>query len=123
MVEKDGRMVCGAGFSTDKMDRELALLICNAQYTFQQYFFGAIAEQHYDDNMTNAASKTHHQQRTLNAYRRLPEIFTSEDVDAAYGYEGVKGSITSRLKRLQDDGLAQRIRSGEDKGKYRKLAS
>ena len=116
MAEKDGRMVCGAGFGTDKMDRELALLICNAQYTFQQYFFGAIAEQHYDDNMTNAASKTHHQQRTLNAYRRLPEIFTSEDVDAAYGYEGVKGSITSRLKRLQDDGLAQRIRSGEDKG-------
>lgn len=121
MVEKDGKMVCGTGFKTDKTDRELALLICNAQYTFQQYFFGAIAEQHYDETMTNAASHTRHQQRTLNAYRRLPEIFTSDDVKREYGYDSV-GSICSRLKHLQDDGLAVKIRKGEDKGKYRKLA-
>lgn len=122
MVEDDGKWVCGAGFKTDKTDRELALLICNAQYSFQQYFFGAIAEQHYDDSLANAASRTRHQQRTLDAYRRLPEIFSSEDVNIAYRYEGVSGSITSRLKRLQDDGLAIKIRKGEDKGKYRKLA-
>lgn len=120
MVEKDGRMVCGAGFCTDKTDRELALLICNAQYTFQQHFFGAIAEQHYDDCLTNAASKTHHQQRTLQAYRRLPDTFTSEDVKREYGYDSI-GSVCSRLKHLQDDGLAIKIRKGEDKGKYRKL--
>lgn len=117
----DGRFVCGEGFKTDKKDRELALLICNAQYTFQQHFFGAIAEMHYE-NVQNAEAANHRmQQKTLLAYYRLPDIFTSEDVDMAYGYQGVKGSINSRIKRLQDDGMAQRIRSGENKGKYQKI--
>ncbi|MBR5395387.1 MAG: hypothetical protein IK144_09970 [Bacteroidaceae bacterium] len=121
MVDEGGRFVCGAGFQTDKIDRELALLICNAQYTFQQHFFGAIAEQHYENSQTLEASKHRMQQKTLLSYLRLPNPFTSKDVDICYGYEGVKGSITSRIKHLQDDGLAQKIRSGEDKGKYRKL--
>ena len=43
------------------------------------------------------------------------------DVDRAFSYEGKTGSICSRLKRLQDQGLAQKITSGKDKGKYRKL--
>ncbi len=123
MVEDaDGRWKCGVGFQTDKIDKELALLICNAQYTFQQYFFGSIAEKHYDDTAANAISKTRHQPRTLDAYRKLPEFFTSKDVDLCYRYDGVTGSINSRLKRLCDDGLAQRIRTGEHKGQYRKLA-
>lgn len=121
MVDEGGRFVCGAGFKTDKTDRELALLICNAQYTFQQHFFGAIAEQHYENFQTAEASKHRLQQKTLLAYQRLPNPFTAEDVNICYGYEGVKGSINSRIKRLQDDGLAQRIRSGQNKGKYQKL--
>lgn len=118
--ESDGRWVCGAGFKTDKVDRELALLICNAQYTFQQYFFGAIAEEHYDKQLFNAASKTKSQNKTMMAFRRLPEIFTSDDVKREYGYDCI-GSVCSRLKHLQDDGMAQKIKKGPDKGKYRKL--
>ena len=121
MVDEGGRFVCGEGFKTDKTDRELALLICNAQYTFQQHFFGAIAEQHYENFLTAEASKHRLQQKTLLAYQRLPNPFTAEDVNICYGYDGVKGSINSRIKRLQDDGLAQRIRSGQNKGKYQKL--
>ena len=121
MVDSNGRFVCGAGFQTDKIDRELALLICNAQYTFQQYFFGAIAEQHYENSQTAAAANHRLQQRTILAFRRLPDPFTSEDVKREYGYDNI-GSVCSRLKHLQDDGLAQKIRTGVDKGKYRKLA-
>ena len=121
MVDDDGKWKCGTGFKTDKTDKDLALLICNAQYTFQQHFFGAIAEQHYENIQTAEASNHRMQQKTILAYYRLPDVFTSEDVDAAYGYQGVKGSINSRIKRLQDDGLAQRIRSGENKGKYQKI--
>lgn len=121
MVEKDGRMVCGPAFKTDKIDRELVLTLCDAQFAFQQYFFLATGEKLYEERMVAEASNTHHQQKTLLAYRRLPNPFTSDDVDACYGYKGVRGSINSRLKRLQDDGLAQKIRSGLDKGKYRKL--
>lgn len=121
MVEADdGRFVCGAGFKTDKTDRELALLICNAQYTFQQHFFGAIAEQHYENLQTAEAANHRMQSRTLLAYQRLPNPFTSEDVRREYGYDSI-GSVCYRLKSLCDDGMAQKIRHGENKGKYQKL--
>ena len=122
MKEDNGRNVCGEDFKTDKTDRELALLICNAQYVFQQHFFGAIAEQHYEISQTAEAANHRLQQKTKLAYYRLPNLFTKDDVDREYRYGGSKGSINSRLKRLCDDGLAQRIRSGKDKGKFRKLA-
>jgi hypothetical protein len=121
MVEEDGRMKCGPDFKTDKYDRELVLTLCDAQFAFQQHFFLATGEKMYDDRQTAEASNVRHQQKTLLAYRRLPAVFTSEDVDREYAYQGCKGSICSRLKRLCDDGLAQKIRQGEDKGKYRKL--
>ena len=122
MVEEDGRMVCGPDFKTDKIDRELVLTLCDAQYAFQQYFFLATGEKLYDDREMLQASNVHHQQRTRLAYQRLPVIFTYDDVNREYSYDGNKNNIYSRLKRLCDDGLAQKIRQGEDKGKYRKLA-
>ena len=122
MVEDDGRYKCPADFKTDKFDRQLALLIVNAHYAFQQHFFLAVGEQYYDNQEMEQASNVRHQQKTLLAYRRLPNPCTSEDVDREYGYGGNRNSINSRIKRLQDDGLIQKIRSGEDKGKYRKLA-
>ena len=122
MVEEGGRYKCPADFKTDKVDRQLALLIVNAHYAFQQHFFLAVGEQYYDNQEAEKASNTHHQQKTLLAYRRLPNPCTPDDIDREYAYNGNKNSVNSRLKRLQDDGLLQRIRSGEDKGKYRKLA-
>lgn len=121
MVEDNGRWKCGPDFKTDKTDIRLALLIANAQLAFQEYYFKAVGEKHYDDLAAERASNVRHQQKTLLAYRRLPDPFTSDDVDREYGYKGSKGSICSRLKRLCDDGLAQKIRTGEDKGKYKKL--
>jgi len=120
MVEDGGRMVCGPDFKTDKIDRELVLTLCDAQFAFQQHFFLATGEKMYDDRQALEASNTHRQQKTILAYRRLPNPFTSEDVKREYGYESV-GSVCSRLKILCDDGMAQKIRQGEDKGKYRKL--
>lgn len=121
MIDKDGKMVCGPEFKTDKIDRDLVLTLCDAQFAFQQYFFLATGEKLYEDRMTLDASNVRHQQKTLVAYHRLPEVFTSDDVKMCYGYDNT-GSVCSRLKRLQDDGLAQKIKRGEDKGKYRKLA-
>ena len=122
MVEEGGRYKCSADFKTDRYDQQLALLIVNAHYAFQQHFFLAVGEQYYDNQEAEQASNTRHQQKTLLAYRRLPNPCTPEDIDREYDYRGNKNSINSRLKRLQDDGLLQKIRSGEDKGKYRKLA-
>lgn len=122
-MEKDnnGFWYCGPNFTTDKYDRQLALLICKAQLAFQFYFFKGIAEQYYDNLENKQLSGKHYQGHTALAYNRLPNVFTPEDVDKCYGYEGNKNSIYSCLKRLQDDGKAQRIRAGQEKGKYRKL--
>ena len=120
MVENNGKLICGPDFAVDKTDVKLALLIANAQLAFQEYYFKAIGEKHYDDEAALKASTVRHQRKTLLAYRRLPNPFTSEDVKREYGYDNV-GSVCSRLKHLQDDGLAKKIRSGEYKGKYRKL--
>lgn len=122
MVEDGGKFKCGPDFEMDKIDVEFALAVCDAQFAFQQLFALPVGEKYYDDLTAEQASNTRHQQKTLLAYRRLPNPCTPEDVDREYGYSGNKNSVNSRLKRLQDDGLLQRIRSGEDKGKYRKLA-
>lgn len=121
MVEDGGRYKCGEDFQPDKYDVQLALLIAKAQLAFQEYYFKAIGEKHYDDQLSLESSGRTHQQKTWIGYRRLPNLFTSQDVDICFGYEGKTGSICSKLKRLVDDGLAQKITKGEDKGKYRKL--
>ena len=120
MVEDNGKFKCGPDFKTDKYDIELAVLIAKAQLAFQEHFFKAIGEKYYDNLATEQATNRQHQQKTLLAYRRLPEVFTSDDVKREYGYEST-GSVCSRLKILQDDGMAKKIRTGADKGKYRKL--
>ncbi len=120
--DEDGRWKCGPDFKVDKTDVKLALLIAKAQLSFQFHFFLAIGEKYYDDLEAENASNVPHQRKTWLAYRRLPNPCTAADIDREYGYNGVKGSICSCLKRLQDDGLLQKIRSGEDKGKYRKLS-
>ena len=121
MIEEGGRYKCPADFKTDKIDRQLALLIVNAHFAFQQHFFLAVGEQYYDNQEAEQASGRTHQQKTWVGYHRLPNVFTTDDVDTCFGYGGKKGSVYSKLKRLIDDGMAQKIRTGEDKGKYRKL--
>lgn len=121
MVEDGNRYKCGSEFKPDKIDVKLALFIASVQFEFQRYFFLSTGEKLYEEREICQTSSTRHQQKTVMAYRRLPELFTYDDVMRVYGYDS-KGSVCSRLKRLQDDGLAQKIRTGEHKGKYRKLA-
>lgn len=121
MTLDNGRWTPGVGFKLDKTDWKLCQLIVNAHFAFQRYFVGPVAEKFYDNETINQTSLHHHQSRTRQAYLNLPDIFTMEDVIRCFGLNG-QGSGCSRLKRLQDDGLAEKIRSGLDKGKYRKLA-
>ena len=121
MEEENGLYKCGSEFKTDKWDIKLAVLIAKAQLAFQEYYAKSLGEQHYDNLLTEKASNTRHKKHSWLGFRRLPNPFTSEDVDRCFGYGGKVGSVCSKLKRLQDDGMAQKIRSGADKGKYRKL--
>ena len=121
MIEDGGRYKCPADFKTDKIDRQIALLIVNAHFAFQQHFFLAVGEQYYDNQEAEQTSGRTHRQKTWIGYRRLPNPFTRQDVDTCFGYEGNTNNINSKIKRLVDDGMAQRITKGESKGMFRKL--
>ena len=121
MTLDNGRWKPGTGFKLDKTDWKLCQLIVNAHFSFQRYFVGPVAEKFYDNQAINQTSSHHHHSRTKQAYMSLPDIFTMDDVIRCFSLNGT-GSGCSRLKRLQDDGLAEKVRYGEDKGKYRKLA-
>ena len=121
MVEDGGRYKCSENFKPDKYDVQLAILIAKAQLAFQEYYFKAIGEKHYDDQLAQQVSGRTHQQKTWIGYRRLPNVFSSKDVDECFEYGGKAGSIYSKLKRLVDDGLVQKITKGPDRGKYKKL--
>lgn len=63
---------------------------------------------------------SNYQQKTIEGYRTLPDIFTMDDIFRCFHYDSI-GSACSRLKRLQDDHLVEKIQTGENKGKYRKV--
>ena len=117
--DENGKFRCGAGFHIDKHDIDLALFIAQAQYDFQQYFFYELGQKQHDKQSTQSFGRKT-QSRTMLSFKRLPEVFTSSDVMREYGYDN-SNSVNSCLKRLQDDGRIRKIRSGEDKGKYRKV--
>lgn len=119
--DTDGRWKCGPDFKVDQKDIRLAIIIANAQLAFQEHFCKPLLEKHYDDLAAAQSSNVRHQNKTWISYHRLPNPFTSKDVDKCFGYGGTIGSINSRVKRLKDQGMIEKITSGKDKGKYRKL--
>lgn len=62
-----------------------------------------------------------YQQKSIYGYRALPDIFTIDDVCRCFQYDSL-GSAYSRVKRFMDDYLIEKIRTGKDAGKYRKVS-
>ncbi len=120
--DEHGYWLCDDCFKVDKYDIQLALMIADAQLSFQHYYFKAIGEKYYAKLYGIQNEAVTMQSHTQLAYSNLPDIFTREDIDRCYGYEGNRNSINSCIKRLHDNGKAQRIRAGEHKGKYRKIS-
>ena len=58
----------------------------------------------------------------MEGYGRLPEIFTNKDVISCFGYDS-GFSAYSKIRRLVESHLAEKITEGDDKGKYRKLGN
>lgn len=123
MVEDDTdhRWKCGAGFAIDRTDIALAQLIADIHLTFQKCFFLAVGENKYQHQQLKSRSYRHHTDESMRAYLRLPQLFTRTDVDREFGCNGNSNTIGSWINRLKKEGLIQKIRIGEDKGKYRKL--
>ena len=121
-LKKDGDFWCGA-FETDDVDWKLAELIVNIQYACQRHFFGALAETYFDNKDRDAVSNVKRQSKTIEAFHRLPEEFTVNDIMRCF-----KLSIESskvRVSRLLKDHLVVRVgeikEDGTIKAVYQKI--
>ena len=114
-------------YEVDDTDWKLCELIARIQYATQQHFFGVMAEKYFDD-MNNDVQITgkRHQQKSVDGYNRLPEVFCVEDVNRCFGYHN-EASAFSKIKRLIDGNMIEKeeefVQDGHIKRKYRKINS
>ena len=106
------------------MDWKLAELIVNIQYACQRHYFGAMAENYFDNKLKDASVNIQRKQRTLEAFNRLPDEFTIEDVVHCFNL-GSAGSARKKVTRMQCDHLIEKIskEKGQEKALYRKTGN
>ena len=119
-LHKDGEFYCG-DFDTDDTDWRLCELIANIQYTCQRHYFGALAEQYFDNKTKEASTNVQHQKKTQEGFLRLPEEFTTKDVMRCFGLSS-ESSARSKVSRLLRDSLVEKIcdERGQEPALYHK---
>ena len=121
-LHQDGEYWCGE-FETDEVDWKLSELIVNIQYACQRHYFGAMAETYFDNKNREASVNVKRQPRTVEAFNRLPDEFTNEDVMRCFNL-ATDGAVHSKTRRLLDDHLIEKIsdsrKTGSGKTLYRK---
>ena len=116
-MKQDGQYWCGE-FETDEVDWRLAELITNIQYACQRHYFGAMAENYFDNKLKDASVNVQRRQKTYEAFDRLPDEFTIEDVVRCFNL-GSEASARKKVTRLCRDHLIEKI--CEEKGSQKAL--
>ena len=111
-LKQDGDYWCGE-FETDEVDWRLAELIVNMQFACQRHYFGAMAKAYFDNKLKDASVNVQRKQKTFEAFARLPEEFTNEDVMRCFNLSS-ESSARSKTSRLMRDHLIEKVR--EEKG-------
>ena len=124
-IRQEGDYWCGE-FETDDTDWRLAELIVTIQYACQRHYFGALAEKYFDDKTRDAAANVQRRGKTIDAYNRLPDTFTVDDVMRCFSLSNY-GSARTRVVRLQKDRLAEKVEefveNGTTKARYKKTGA
>ena len=124
-IHQEGNYWCGQ-FETDATDWKLTELIVTIQYACQRHYFGALAEKYFDDKTRDAAANTPRRAKTIEAFNRLPEEFTIDDVMRCFGL-AQNNSARARVFRLLKDGLVEKVdefvENGTTKAKYKKTGA
>ena len=115
-MHQEGDFWCGA-FETDEVDWRLAELITNIQYACQRHYFGAMAEAYFDNKLKNASVNVQRKSRTIEAFNRLPEEFTIDDVMRCFGVSIESARV--RASRLMKDRLIIKLEEFKEKGQYK----
>ena len=124
-MKQEGEFWCGA-FETDETDWQLVELIMNIQYACQRHFFGALAEKYFDDKTRDIVANTPRRPKTIEAFNRLPDEFTTDDIMRCFQLKSNSAART-RVSRLQKDGLVEKedefVENGTTKAKYQKTGA
>jgi hypothetical protein len=124
-MHQDGDYWCGQ-FETDEVDWRLAELITNIQYACQRHYFGAMAEAYFDNKLKDASVNVQRRGKTVEAFNRLPDEFTIEDVVRCFSLSS-EGAARMKIKRLQSDHLIEKLgdgrKAGTSKSSYRKTGN
>ena len=116
-MHQDGNYWCGE-FETDDVDWKLAELIVNIQYACQRHYFGPMAANYFDNKLKDASVNVQRKQKTFEAFDRLPDEFTIEDVVRCFNL-GSSASARKKVTRLCRDHLIEKI--SEEKGGQKAL--
>ena len=120
-MHQEGCYYCGE-FETDETDWKLAELIVNIQYACQRHFFGSLAEAYFDNKNREMATNVRHRQKTIDAFSRLPEKFTIDDVMMCFKVS--KTAASTKIFRLVKDHLVEKVEdfveNGNTKARYKK---
>ena len=113
-MHQDGDYWCG-DFETDETDWQLTELLTNIQYACQRHYFGALAETYFDNKTREASINVQRRQKTLEAFSRLPEEFTNDDVMRCFNLSS-DGAVHSKVRRLQQDRLREKVEDARQSG-------
>ena len=106
-MHQDGDYWCGE-FETDETDWKLAELIVNIHYACQRHYFGAMAENYFDNKLKDASVNVMRKKKTNEGFERLPEEFTTKDVMRCFNLS-TDGAVRSKTRRLIKDHLIEKI--------------
>ena len=105
-------------YEVDDTDWKLCELMARIQYATQQHFFGVLAEKYFDDmNNDVQISGKRHQQKSVDGYNRLPDVFTKEDVMRCFGYDKPRSAL-KKIARLRD---SKHIEAVDKTDQFRKI--
>jgi hypothetical protein len=123
-LKQDGEFWCGE-FETDETDWRRAELIVNIQYACQRHFFGNMAEAYFDNKLRDASVNLRRKQKTIEAFNRLPEEFTREDIIRCFDLKN-NSSVNMRINRMLKDHVAEKcgeyVENGTTRAKYKKTS-
>ncbi len=118
-LHQDGNFWCG-DFQTDETDWKLAELIVNMQFACQRHYFGAMAEAYFDNQFKEDTTNVMHIEKTVEAFERLPEVFTIYDVIRCFNSSS-EGTARMQISRLLKDRLIENEGKTNVNGETRKL--
>ena len=121
-MKQDGEYWHGE-FETDEIDWKLAELIVNMQYACQRHYFLGMAEKYFDDQQREISFNSHRNNKTVEAFDRLPDEFVVEDVMTCFSLTN-PAAARVRVNRLVKDGLVERVggyaENGNSKAVFKK---